>query len=273
MIFQKICIAGKNQIAINAVENLLKEHNIKNSNILGITNKTDNSIDNWQPSFKKYCIKNKIQLVNMEEIYNIENLLFISLEFDKIINPEKFRSNNFYNIHFSLLPKYKGMYTSIWPILNNEIYSGVTLHKIDKGIDTGDIIDQIKFKININDTSRDLYFKYLKYGEVLFTKNINKVLKNKYNSKVQSNKGTYYSKKSLDFSNIKIDLNKTSMQIHNQIRAFIFKEYQYPVINNKKIRVSYLTNEKIDYNYFFDTGKDFIISGIDGYKIIASYYD
>ena len=41
------------------------------------------------------------------------------------------------------------MYTSIWPIINGENYCGVTLHEIDSGIDTGDIIDQIKVKINI----------------------------------------------------------------------------------------------------------------------------
>ena len=54
------------------------------------------------------------------------------------------------------------MYTSCLPILNGETITGVTLHKIDSGIDTGYIIKQKVFKININDTARDLYLKYLK---------------------------------------------------------------------------------------------------------------
>ena len=39
------------------------------------------------------------------------------------------------------------MFTSALPLINGEKETGVTLHKIDAGIDTGDIIDQIKFQI------------------------------------------------------------------------------------------------------------------------------
>ena len=68
------------------------------------------------------------------------------------------------------------MYTSALPIINNELETGVTLHKIDSGIDTGDIIDQIKFKIENNFTARDLYFKYLFYSkELLKKKRLNQV--------------------------------------------------------------------------------------------------
>ena len=58
----------------------------------------------------------------------------------EIIKTKNFKSNKLFNLHFSLLPSYKGMHTSAFPILNGEKYSGVTIHKIDNGIDTGDII-------------------------------------------------------------------------------------------------------------------------------------
>ena len=48
------------------------------------------------------------------------------------------------------------MYTSYWPIKNGEKKSGVTLHKIDSGIDTGDIISQLSFDID-EDTLFSLY--------------------------------------------------------------------------------------------------------------------
>ena len=53
-----------------------------------------------------------------------------------------------YLIFISLLPKYRGVFTSTNVILNNEKTTGVTFHKIDKGIDTGDIIGQKSFKLN-----------------------------------------------------------------------------------------------------------------------------
>ncbi len=53
------------------------------------------------------------------------------------------------------------MYTSAIPILNGEEYSGVTLHRIDQGIDTGDIIAQRKIRLNERETCRSLYLKYI----------------------------------------------------------------------------------------------------------------
>ena len=73
--------------------------------------------------------------------------MFISLEYHRLIDPLKFVTSKLYNPHFSLLPAYKGMYTSALPLLNDEKDAGVTLHHIDSGIDTGDIIDQIIFPI------------------------------------------------------------------------------------------------------------------------------
>ena len=86
------------------------------------------------------------KIISLNQAYRIPNLIFISIHYDKIIKIENFKTKNLYNFHFSLLPKYKGMHTGAHPIINGENYSGVTLHKIDNGIDTGDVIDQIKFK-------------------------------------------------------------------------------------------------------------------------------
>lgn len=265
----RICIAGKNQIAINAVKYLIHKLGFSESEVLICINKTDNGINSWQPSLRLFAENNRMSIVTLDDIYNIDDLVFFSLEFDRIINPEKFITKKLFNIHFSLLPAYKGMYTSVFPLLDGEKYSGVSLHKIDEGIDTGDIIAQKKFKINIHDTCRDLYFNYLKHGEKLFTDNVANILNEQIYYSPQNYLGaSYYSKNSIDFSNITIDLNKTSFQIHNQIRAFIFPEYQLPEISGRKIIKSYLTNEKIKIKYYNSLDNKIILSGIDGYKII-----
>ena len=49
-----------------------------------------------------------------------------------------------FNIHGSLLPKYRGRSPHVWAIINNEKVTGITAHVIDEGCDTGDIISQIK---------------------------------------------------------------------------------------------------------------------------------
>lgn len=59
------------------------------------------------------------------------------------------------NLHTSLLPSYRGLLPTFWALLNDEEYTGVTVHLIDEGIDTGEIICQQKIKIN-NKTQRQL---------------------------------------------------------------------------------------------------------------------
>lgn len=265
----KICLAGKNQIAVNSVKYLLEDMNVRKDDLVLCTNRNDSGVDDWQPSLKKKGIELGIKTVSLNELYGHKDLIFISLEYDRIINPKDFITDKLYNIHFSLLPKYKGMYTSVFPLLNGEHQSGVTLHHIDEGIDTGDIIAQLEFKIGINDTCRDLYFKYLHFGFELFKKNISSLLTGDYITKQQSHlDSTYYSKNSLDFKNIAINLNKTSFEMHNQIRAFIFKEYQLPIVKGHIVAKSILTNEKIAKKYFAEENNKLILSGIDGYKII-----
>jgi methionyl-tRNA formyltransferase len=98
------------------------------------------------------------------------------LEFDEIIKSDRFKSKKLYNIHFSLLPKFNGMYTFAWPILSSENCTGVSLHEVDAGIDTGDIVAQVKFNIEITDTARTLYLKYIKEGTSLVNSFLEKIL-------------------------------------------------------------------------------------------------
>ena len=83
---------------------------------------------------KKICKKKGFKITSLKNLYKIENLIFFSIEFEKIINVDKFKSNELFNLHFSLLPKYRGCHTNFYQIYKGERYSGVTLHKINNGI-------------------------------------------------------------------------------------------------------------------------------------------
>jgi len=228
-----ICVAGKNHVAVEGLK-LINNLYGKNHDIVFISGQEDPS--GWQPSLRKTGNNLGIREAKIEDLYEIEDLVFISLEYPKILKTKKFKSKKLYNIHFSKLPCYKGMYTSTLPILNGEINTGVTLHLIDDGIDTGPIIDQIVFDINYNYTARDLYIQYNKHAVTLLENNIQSILNNTVVSTVQSIVGSsYYSKNSIDFNNIVVDYNKTAYQIHNQIRAYSFKEYQLPKFQNREI--------------------------------------
>lgn len=239
---QTICIAGKNNIAVDFLQYLMNIY--KNDNFLCIINKSDKGINTWQKSLLKYCKNNNIKIVNLCDVYDIDDLLFLSLEFDQLIDTNKFKSKRLFNIHFSLLPKYKGMYTSSLPILFNEKETGVTLHLINNGIDTGDIIANKSFKISQVDTAYDIYKKLIKNGIELLINNFDFLYNNTYTSyKQEIIDSSYYSKKIIDYNNLSLNINNTSFQIYNQIRAYSFRPYQFVKYNNQDIVEAKFTNE------------------------------
>ena len=241
-----ICIAGKNICAIDALKYLLYR-NINRGRILVLPNDNDIGKSSWQPSLKKFAITNNIKIARLEKLYEIKELFFFSLEYDKIINIDKFKSNNLFNFHFSLLPKYRGCHTNFIQIYKGEKFSGVTLHKIDKGIDTGAIVDQIRFKIGINDTAYKNYIRLMKYSTKLFKKNLFYVLNNKFKLKRQKlSIGSYYSRKSINYKNIyKFNVKNITINTHNKIRSLIFPPYQFPIVNGSKIVKSLYKNKKV----------------------------
>ena len=149
---------------------------------------------------------------------------------------EKFPKNRVFNIHFSNLPDYKGMYTSLWPILNGDCVAGVSLHQIDAGIDTGDVIASKTFEVNEKCRSYDHYKKYNENAIELFDENIDQVLAGDFQAIPQSYyRARYFSNKSFDFSAINLDFNSTAWQVQRQIYAYSFRPYQLVRYKNKKV--------------------------------------
>ena len=79
------------------------------------------------------------------------------------------------NIHPSLLPKYKGLNTHQRALMNNEKYSGCTVHIVNSKLDSGKIILQKKVKISKNETMNSLAEKVLIQEHKLYPKAILKV--------------------------------------------------------------------------------------------------
>lgn len=239
----RICIGGKNNIAVDVCKHLMTI--LSKEFIYAIPNSNDDGKDNYQRSFLKFVNNEKIQVVSLQDVYEWENLIFLSLEFDRIIRTEKFKSKNLFNIHFSLLPAYKGVYTSALPILNGEEHGGVTLHYMDRGIDTGDIIDQVRFPIPVDYKAIDLYLRCIKEGTALVIKNISSMLEGKIKATPQPIFGsTYYSKDAINYSNLSINFKATAEQIDCQIRAFNYRPFQLPEVLGEPIFYTHITNDK-----------------------------
>ena len=90
----------------------------------------------------------------------------------------KLYSGKIINIHPSLLPKYKGLNTHKRVILNDEKFTGCTVHYVNKFLDSGKTIFQKKVRITKKDTVGSVRKKVLKIEHVIYPKAIEKVLSN-----------------------------------------------------------------------------------------------
>jgi len=94
----------------------------------------------------------------IDEFRSLEADVAVVVAYGRIL-PEPFLSafpNGAINVHFSLLPKYRGAAPVNWAIVNGESETGVTTMKMDNGLDTGDILLQRATAIGTNETAVEL---------------------------------------------------------------------------------------------------------------------
>ncbi len=107
----------------------------------------------------------------------------VSFGYRKIINKKTIDSlrRPILNLHIAYLPFNRGASPNYWSF-KNKTPKGVTIHEIDQGIDTGDIVfrKKINFKINNKTTFKETYWILRKEVEKLFKKNFKKIVSGKY---------------------------------------------------------------------------------------------
>lgn len=97
--------------------------------------------------------------------------LLLSAGYDKIIRAEVLDVvPECLNVHFGMLPKYRGSYSIPWAILNREDRIGVTLHRISPGIDDGPIVLQEGVVNDPARSCRDLYLEAVERGVQLVSR-------------------------------------------------------------------------------------------------------
>jgi len=92
-----------------------------------------------------------------------------------------------FNIHLGISPQYRGSATNFWAIYNNDFHNiGVTIHFIDQGIDSGDIIHQGRVNIDMIDTPHTLGCKAIIKGGELIMKILQELKENKLVAQIQN---------------------------------------------------------------------------------------
>ncbi|MCQ2387903.1 MAG: methionyl-tRNA formyltransferase, partial [Clostridia bacterium] len=140
-----------------------------------------------------------------------------------------------YNIHASILPKYRGASPINYAILNGEKRTGITIMKTDAGIDTGDIILQKEIDILENETAGELFERL----SVLGAECIKEFLENfdkGFNLKKQDNDKATFSK-IIKKEDAFIDFNLSADSIVNMVRAYNPSPIAYTFLNGEPFKI------------------------------------
>ena len=192
---------------------------------LGYSSKQTKIIEKLKDD-KKIKVFNTKKKVKVKELGNID--LIISYGYRHIIDETIIKKyKNIINLHISYLPYNKGAHPNFWSFAENTP-SGVTIHKIDKGIDTGNIIYQKLLDFELNKNRKKLTFKktystLISEIENLFIINSKNLLNNEYDDFEQVGSGTFHNSNELPVvlkswnQNIFKTINKYNREKNNNI--------------------------------------------------------
>lgn len=231
---------------------------------------------------KEFAIKNNIPIYQPERLKGNDEFvkqmkelhpdLFVVVAF-RILPKEIFEIPKYgsFNLHASLLPKYRGAAPIQWALINGETETGLTTFKLAEKVDTGNIYLQIKLPIYPDDNFGTLHDRMSVIGADLVIKTISLIESGDYQLLSQDDSlASPAPKITKEICNI--DWNKSAEEIHNLVRGlsphpaafFIYKEKVIKIYKSEIVR---------DYNLmpaeFFQTKKELIVGcGKDAIKIL-----
>lgn len=164
----KIIFIGQAPFGRDTLDNLLQQ----GENIVGVVTTPDDPKSKRPNPVAEGAKENALPLLQTRLLKNAEAIEWVQqiqpdllvLAFVTSFVPEEMIKSarlGGINYHPSLLPKYRGGSAINWAIINGETETGVTIHYIDEGVDTGPIIIQESVAIDPDDTVKSLYFTKL----------------------------------------------------------------------------------------------------------------
>jgi methionyl-tRNA formyltransferase len=228
---------------------------------------------------KEFALKNNIPIYQPEKLKGNEEFvkqmrelnpdLFVVVAF-RILPKEVFQIPKYgsFNLHASLLPKYRGAAPIQWALINGETETGLTTFKLAEKVDTGNIYLQQKVEIFPDDNFGSLHDRLSEIGADLVMKTIELIERGNYDLLPQDDKLASPAPK-ITKEICKIDWNKSAFEVHNLVRGLsphpaaffihiekIIKVYKTEIVTDLKLKPSEIYQTKKE--LFVGCGKDVI---------------
>jgi methionyl-tRNA formyltransferase len=166
----------------------------------------------------------------------------VSVSFGYILKPEilELCPQGWVNLHPALLPFNRGAFPNVWSIIEGTP-AGVTLHYMDSGVDTGDIVAQVEVMVEPTDPGETLYRKLEQAGIELFMDTWPSIRAGRAPRRSQpAGSGTIHRARDVErIDEIVLDRSYSAKELLNLLRARTFPPYPsaYFMDNGRKVFV------------------------------------
>lgn len=232
-----------------------------------------------EPAVKKYAVSQSIPVLQpdrlkspgfIEALRQLDGNLFVVVAFRML--PEAVWAMPEYgtfNLHGSLLPKYRGAAPINWAVMNGETETGVTSFFIQQEIDTGDLILQKKMPIGENDTAGEVHDRMMELGAQVVLETVQLIENRHYQLKKQDGRLATKAPK-IFHETCEINFNQGAQCVHDFIRGLSPYPAAWTTLDDKELKILRTTKEIVRHDNkpgaFLSDNKDWLkIATTDGY--------
>ncbi len=140
------------------------------------------------------------------------------------------------NVHASLLPKYRGAAPINWSLINGEEKTGITMIKMDEGIDTGPILARQALEIEPTDNTDTLGKRLSHIAAEMLPEFFKNLIDGRIEEKPQDDSYASYTPMLMKKDGL-INWHESAKQIHNSIRGLYPWPVAYTFLNGKQLRL------------------------------------
>ncbi|MDE6019262.1 MAG: methionyl-tRNA formyltransferase [Muribaculaceae bacterium] len=224
----KIVFFGTPEFAVESLDALITN----DFNIVGVVTMPDKIAGRghklYQSDVKRYAVEHDLYIMQPEKLKSddfinslrsLEADLFIVIAF-RMLPREVWQMPRLgtFNLHASLLPKYRGAAPINRAVMNGDTETGVTTFFLKHEIDTGDMIMQRKIDILPEDNVGDVHDKLMHLGAEMVVETVNAIVDGTINTTPQPD-GEFTPAPKIFKDDCLIDWNRKSIDIHNHVRG------------------------------------------------------
>ena len=171
------------------------------------------------------------------------------------------------NVHFSLLPKYRGAAPINWAIANGETETGVTIMQMDEGLDTGPILSQRSISIGEQETAPELSTRLSAIGAEMIVEVLRRVESNSITAIAQDHDKATQAP-ILKREDGRINWNLPAIGIVNRIRGFVPFPGCHAILKGQRVEV--IKAQAVDDSTRTDAGGTVVDVSRDSISVICA---